>query len=134
VLDRNRGPIGEAEARRIEAAARFLALQATAIGELERALANREATREGLAGSAALLDAERERVRETEQALAAGATDRLALQMSLAELARAERLHVEAQARFQQAQGDVEVAVQAPLEPSTFLEQGRAPAVGVAMP
>ena len=37
LLSRNKGPIAEAEARRTEAAARFLALQAKTIGEIESA-------------------------------------------------------------------------------------------------
>jgi outer membrane protein TolC len=37
-LSRNRGPIAEAEARRTESAARFLALQARVVGELDAAV------------------------------------------------------------------------------------------------
>ena len=79
VMNRNQGPIGEAEARRSEAAARFVALQAQAIAEIDRALANQEAAREALRRSESLLAAEHERVRATAQALRAGAVDRLAL-------------------------------------------------------
>ena len=39
VLNQNRGPIAEAEAKRAEAAASFNALQAHVIGEIERAVA-----------------------------------------------------------------------------------------------
>src|SRR5262249_49546901 len=53
VLNRNAGPIGEADARRTEAAARFAELQATVIDEIDRALANRDASREALARSEA---------------------------------------------------------------------------------
>jgi outer membrane protein TolC len=38
ILSRNRGPIAEAEARRTESAARFLALQARVVGELDAAV------------------------------------------------------------------------------------------------
>jgi len=38
ILNRNRGPIAEAEARRAESAARFLALQSQVIGELDAAV------------------------------------------------------------------------------------------------
>ena len=134
VLNRNQGPIGEAEARRSEVAARFQALQAAVIAELERALANRDSAREALGRSEAALTAERERLRATAQALAAGATDRLALQTAQAELARAERMHVDAQVRLQQALGDLEAAVQQPLELGVAVQQGRAPAAGSPAP
>jgi outer membrane protein TolC len=38
ILSRNRGPIAEAEARRTESAARFLALQSRVVGELDAAV------------------------------------------------------------------------------------------------
>ncbi len=40
IFDQNRGPIAEAHAKRREASANFNALQAKALGELERALAS----------------------------------------------------------------------------------------------
>ncbi len=134
VLDRNEGPIGEAEARRSESAAHFLALQAQVIAELDRALAERDAAREELARSETLLAAERERMRMLEQALAAGATDRLVVETAQAELARAERIHVDAQVLVQRAQGDLEAAVQPPLGLAVLLERGRAPDVEVEVP
>jgi outer membrane protein, heavy metal efflux system len=124
VLNRNAGPIGEAEARRTEAGARFAALQATVIDELDRALANRDASHEALARSEAVLGAERERVASTTRAFDAGAADRLALRTAEVEFIRAERIHLDAQVRLQQALGDLEAAVQAPLEIGPALEQG----------
>src|SRR5439155_26883856 len=38
IFHRNQGPIGEAEAQRRQVEARFIALQAQAIGQMERAL------------------------------------------------------------------------------------------------
>ena len=134
VLNRNQGPIAEAEARRAEAAARFLALQASVIGELERALANRESAREALARSASALAAERDRLRATQQALEAGAVDRLALDAAQLELARAERIHLDAQVRMQQAIGDLEAAVQQPLDEGGAALQGRSVAPGTGAP
>jgi outer membrane protein TolC len=125
VLNRNEGPIAEAEARRSEVAARFLELQAAVIGQLDRALANRTSAREELERSESVLATERERAGATARALEAGATDRLALQTAEAELARAGRIHVEAQVRLQQALGDLEAAVQRPLDPAVDVEQGR---------
>ena len=125
VLNRNEGPIAEAEARRSEAAARFLALQAAVIGQLDRALASRTSAREELERSESVLATERERAGATARSLEAGASDRLALQTAEAELARAERIHIDAQVRMQQALGDLEAAVQQPLDLAVDVEQGR---------
>src|SRR5271157_319303 len=127
VMNRNQGPIGEAEARRSEAAARFVALQAQAIAEIDRALANQEAAREALRRSDSVLAAEHERVRATAQALGAGAVDRLALRTAQVEEARAERIALDAKVRVQQAIGDLEAAVQQPVE-SAPKAQGEEPA------
>src|SRR5262249_14908525 len=127
VLNRNAGPIGEADARRTEAAARFTELQATVIDELDRALANRDASREALARSEAVLAAERDRVSSARRAFEAGAADRLVLRTAEVELVRAERIHLDAQVRVQQALGDLEAGVQPPLEVGWALEQGSGP-------
>ena len=124
VLNRNAGPIGEADARRTEAAARFAELQATVIDELDRALANRDSSREALQRSEAVLAAESERVHSTTRSFDAGAADRLALRTAEVEFIRAERIHLDAQVRSQQALGDLEAAVQAPLEIGPALEHG----------
>ena len=127
VLNRNAGPIGEAEARRTEAAARFAELQAAVIDEIDRALANRDTSREALARSEAVLGTERERVNSALREFAAGATDRLALSTAEVELIRAERIHLDAQVRWQQALGDLEAAVQPPLLVGSEVEQGSGP-------
>lgn len=127
VLNRNAGPIGEAEARRTETAARFAELQATVIDELDRALANRDASREALARSEAVLGAERERVDSAMRAFAAGASDRLVLRTAEVAYIRAERVHLDAQVRLQQALGDLEAAVQPPLLVGSEVEQGSGP-------
>ncbi len=124
VLNRNAGPIGEADARRTEAAARFAELQATVIDELDRALANRDSSREALRRSEAVLAAESERVHSTTRSFDAGAADRLALRTAEVEFIRAERIHLDAQVRLQQALGDLEAAVQGPLEIGPALEHG----------
>jgi outer membrane protein, heavy metal efflux system len=134
VLNRNAGPIGEAETRRTEAAARFAELQATVIDELDRALANRDSSREALARSEAVLGAERGRVDSAMRAFGAGATDRLALRTAEVEYIRAERIHLDAQVRLQQALGDLEAAVQPPLAAGSTLEQGPASSPGRGTP
>lgn len=124
VLNRNQGPIGEAEARRTEAAARFTALQASVIDELDLALANRIAAREGLDRTKTLLAAERRRLRSTKQAFDAGAIDRLGLLAAEVTAIQAEQMHFDAQIRLQQALGDLETAVQPSLDVDPMLVEG----------
>src|SRR5262249_23530348 len=127
VLTRKAGRIGEADARRTEAAARFAELQATVIDEIDRALANRDASREALARSEAVLRAERERVDSATRAFAAGASDRLVLRTAEVAYIRAERVHLDAQVRLQRALGALEAAVQPPLVLGSGIEQGAGP-------
>jgi len=127
VLNRNAGPIGEADARRTEEAARFAELQTTVIDEIDRALAGRDASREALARSEAVLGAERERVDSAMRAFGAGAADRLVLRTAEVGYIRAERVHLDAQVRLQQALGDLEAAVQPPLVVGSEVEQGSGP-------
>jgi outer membrane protein TolC len=118
LLNRNRGPIAEAEARRAEAEARFDALQAQAIGEMEIALAR---YRGGLAefadASERLARTQQEREAALRRAVDAGEEDRLALASVRVESAVAARARLDAMRRVQIALGALEDAVQQPLDP-----------------
>lgn len=114
LLNRNEGPIAEAEARRGAAGARFLALQARVLAEIEGALARREGARAQLLQLDALLAGEREHAAATQDAFEAGAADRLALLTVRLGVVRAELAHLEAQARLAQSLADLELAVQRP--------------------
>jgi outer membrane protein TolC len=122
LLNRNRGPIAEAEARRAEAEARFDALQARAIGEMEMALAR---YRGGLVelGDAGERLGRIQQVREAamRRAVEAGEEDRLALAGVRVESAVAARARLDALRRVQSALGDLEDAVEQPLEPGSPL-------------
>jgi outer membrane protein TolC len=79
ILDQNQGPIAEAEARRREVAARFLALEAQALGDIEasharyrHALAEMEETEKTIASL-------RQEEAATRRAVEVGAEDRVAL-------------------------------------------------------
>jgi cobalt-zinc-cadmium efflux system outer membrane protein len=122
LFNRNRGPIAEAEARRSEAAARFNALQAHAIGEMEVALANYKGA------MAELSDAEQQliRIEQTRQtamqrAVQAGEEDRLALEGVRVDGVVAARARLDALRRVQVALGALEDAVQHSLEPGSPL-------------
>jgi outer membrane protein, heavy metal efflux system len=127
VLNRNQGPIGEAEAQRTETAARFQALQATVIDGLDRALAGRDAAERSMVEADRLLVAERQRLRLAQEAFAAGASDRLVLSAAAASAITAERLHLDAQVTLQQALGDLEAVVQPPLEVEPVVVEEGAP-------
>jgi len=118
LFNRNQGPIAEAEARRKEAGASFLEKQAQVIAGGERALALYTAALKEVAEADQFLrklqDAQ---LRMTQDAVRVGEEDRLSLngvQIQSSVLARA---RLDALARAQSALGELEDAVQRPLDP-----------------
>src|SRR5262249_18362260 len=77
ILNQNQGPIAEAEAHRNEAAARFLALQAKVIADIDRAVASYQAAQTNLTTLEALGREHKRRNAMVEAQLRAGAADRL---------------------------------------------------------
>ena len=126
LLNRNEGPIAQAEARRKQAAARFEALQAKVIADLDRGLAMYQVTAKGRAGAEALLATQRTQQESIEQQLKAGAVDRLDVLTAQLELATSELAVEDSQIKLHQALGALEDAVQRPLNAWPDLEQGRA--------
>ena len=122
VFNRNKGPIAEAEARRAEAEARFNALQAQAIGEMETALARYKGSRTELNDAdRTLIAIGTTRTSAMQRAVAAGEEDRLALSGVRIEGAVAARARLDAERRLQGALGALDDAVQQPLEPGPAL-------------
>jgi outer membrane protein TolC len=115
LLDQNQGPIAEAAARRQEAAARFIAVQATAIGEIERALAGYRAANDQVSVADSLLAEQQERERRTRSLLEAGEVDRVALAVVRADRIAGEQARLNTLVKAQQALIALEDAVQAPL-------------------
>lgn len=112
LLNRNEGPIAEAEALRARASAHFEALQARVIAEVEAAAAAHASALEQLRQAEALV-VERAAQRERAQrALEVGAEDRAALRAAELELESGERLRDEAQSRVLDAEARLELAVQ----------------------
>jgi outer membrane protein TolC len=121
VMNRNQGPIAEAEARRREAAARFVALQAGVIGAADEAFARYRGALATVATARALLAAGDATLAAAEKRFAAGEADRLSvLDAEVGQNANALAL-LDAQAAAQQALGQVEDAVRRPLAPATSL-------------
>jgi cobalt-zinc-cadmium efflux system outer membrane protein len=120
--NRNRGPIAESEARRSEAEARFNALQAQAIGEMETALARYNgALAELVEAEQRLVKIQQTRQGAMERAVRAGEEDRLALAGVRVESAVAARARLDAMKRVQIGLGNLEDAVQQSLEPGSPL-------------
>jgi cobalt-zinc-cadmium efflux system outer membrane protein len=118
VFNRNKGPIAEAEARRNEAAAGFLEKQAQVIAESERSLALYIAALKELAeADQSLSNLQDTRLQMMKQAVRLGEEDRLALIGAQIEGSVVARARLDALARAQSALGDLEDAVQRPLDP-----------------
>ena len=126
LLNRNEGPIAQAEARRKQAAARFEALQAKVIADLDRALALYQVALKSQDGAAALLETQRKQLESVEQQSKAGAADRLDVLTAQLELAASEAALEDSQTRLHQALGALEDAVQRPLATWPDLAQARA--------
>ena len=97
VFNQNQGQIAEAAARRKEAAAKFVALQAKIIGEIDRALASFRGAVRTLATADALLQSQVRRRQQIDRAFQMGEVDRLApltadLEQEVVQLARYEAL------------------------------------------
>ena len=105
-LNRNRGPIAEAEARREVSAQRVAEVQGQILGGVEEALAGCAAASEEM--RALDLSAARERVGLTEAAYQRGEVGRLEVLVAQLELARASRRLGDAEARAQSAAQSLE--------------------------
>jgi outer membrane protein TolC len=115
ILNRNEGPIAEAEGRRRELSARFLAIQSAAIGEIERALDRYGAVLAEAREAEAALAAQGAREQAAARALELGESDRLTLVGARLGRALAARARLEALRRAHAAAGALEDAVQRPL-------------------
>jgi len=116
LFNRNQGPIAEAAARRAEAAARFEALQAQALAEIDRAVAVLAASRKNLDALQSFSAAQKVQRESVEAQVKAGAAERLDLLNAQFESGASALAELEAQLKWQQAFGALEDAVQRPLD------------------
>ena len=121
VFNRNRGAIGEADARRTEAASRFVAVQARAIGDVELAVASSRAAREKVATIDAMMVDLTRQEQTAERLLKAGEISKLDLGTTQLQLYLGALARLEAQVRVQRALGDLEDAMQRSVELPTWL-------------
>ena len=123
MLSQNQGPIAEAEARRAESAAKFNALQARVLAEIEQALAGYRAALKKAAAAGAMsrdLDAQ---LRGARGMLAAGETSRLELVQRQLEASAAALAQLDARIKAQEALGALLDALQSPLPDAPVFEQ-----------
>lgn len=128
ILNQHRGAIAEAEARRQQAAAHFLTVQATALAEIDRALAGYRTARSTLAAADAQISELRKQEESSRAMLQAGDISQadvaaIRLQASAAELSRLDAL-----VRAQQVLGDLQQALQGGVGFSELSLQSRVPA------
>ncbi len=115
ILNQNQGPIAEAAARRAEAAAKFNAVQAKALMEIERATAVLQVSGKNLATLQSLAEAQAQQREAVEAQLKAGALEQLDLLNARLEFTSAQLVQLDGQVKFQQAAAALEDAVQMPI-------------------
>jgi len=116
VLNQNQGPIAEAEARRLEAAARFNALQAKVLTEIDRATESVRLAQTNALTLRALVEVQNSRLNDVSTQVKAGAADQFELLQAQVESLTAELAQLDGRMKFQQAVGALEDAVQRPFE------------------
>jgi cobalt-zinc-cadmium efflux system outer membrane protein len=115
ILNQNRGAIGEAEAKRKEAAARFNAVQARVLVDCERASVSVSAARAKLAVVEELLSEQAAQIVSEERIAAAGEGDRLGLLSAQVERSATLNSRLDAVVELQAALGALEEATQSAL-------------------
>ena len=123
VLNQNQGPIAEAKAKRAEAAARFEAVQAKALGEIDFGTASYHGSQANLAKLEELLAVQSRQLSAVTAQFKAGAVDQLEFLAAQAELTAAELLRLEGSAKAMQALGQLEDAIQQPFSALSSVEQ-----------
>lgn len=116
LLNQNKGPIAEAEARRAEIAAQFLALQARVIAEVESAVRAARAAADKAGTADALLANLKKQEAAARARFDVGEISRLELLGIEQEIAAGALARLEALVKAQQAAAGLESAMQSPLD------------------
>ena len=115
VFNHNQGPVAEASARREEAAARFNALQAKVLAEIERALAVFRVSENNSVVLKSLSADQAKQRASIEAQFQAGAVERWDLLNAKLESVVSQLVLLDGQTKLQQAIGNLEDALQSPL-------------------
>ena len=116
ILNQNQGPIAEAKARRAEAAAKVISLQARAINQTGQALVAYRAALKSLSQSEALLSAQEQQLSSARNLYASGETDRLTLALAHQALFVVTLERQNALTQVQQSLNQIEDAIERPLD------------------
>ena len=127
ILNQNQGPIAEAKARREEAAAKFNALQAKVLAEIDRSVRVYQSAETNLSTLQSLAEVQARRTESVAAQVKAGASDELELLNAQFEAASTALLELDGQIKMQQALGALEDAVQRPFELPPAIFQTNAP-------
>ena len=114
ILNQNKGPIGEAEAKRKEAAAKFDAVQAKVLADCDRAAAGVAAARVKLATIDELLAEQARQIESLQRIIAVGEGDRIALLSAEVERGTVRISRLDALTELHAALGAMEEATQTP--------------------
>jgi cobalt-zinc-cadmium efflux system outer membrane protein len=127
LLNHNQGPVAEAEAKRSQAAAHFLTVQANALAQIDGVLAGYQAALSQAATAKALLDNLQKRLNSVRAQTQAGEAEPIALATAEVEFATGMLNQLDALAKAQQALGLLEDATQSPLTlaPSVIAAAGQ---------
>lgn len=120
LFNRNEGPIAEAEARREESAAKFNALQARAVNEVDSAWVSYQAASRQLTEADALFQEQQKHQHSIVAEFNIGESDRLVLTGGQLELITAKLAQLDARAKAMQSLKLLEDAIQRPLVPEGF--------------
>ncbi|MGH7951149.1 MAG: TolC family protein, partial [Limisphaerales bacterium] len=123
ILNHNQGGVAEAKAKRAEAAAHFLTIQANAISEIDSALAGYDAALKKSATAKKLLGDLQKQLNSVRAQAQLGEVDALTLANAEAEYVTGAQNQFDAVVKAQVALGQLEDAVQSPLTlPSAALD------------
>jgi cobalt-zinc-cadmium efflux system outer membrane protein len=115
VLNHNEGPVAEAQAKRAQAAAHFLSIQAAAVSQIDSALAGYDAALNESATAKSLLVNLQKQLDSTHEQAKMGEVDSLAFADAESAYCTGAQNQLSAQIKAQQALGALEDAVQSPL-------------------
>jgi len=115
ILNQNRGPIAEAEARREQAAGRMVSVQAAAIRQVSEAMATLTAARQKLTTAKSLLGTARQQEQRARARYELGDVSRQDVMTSQLEVVAAEAAQSDALLQADTAAGALEDAMQSPL-------------------
>jgi len=121
IFSRNKGPIAEAEARRTESATRFLALQAKVIGDLDAAAAAAQSSLQKSKAADAMLSNLEQQEKTAKAKFEFGEISKLEYLGIQLEISASRLSRLDALIKVQQSIGELEDAMQSPLDKADWI-------------